>query len=403
MNTVTQSPIGTAVLNANAYLGKALSKVAELGITLTRTDEAPVNKLLERISAFGQDEALIISQVLDYQSSFNTMAREQISNMEIANRQEKIVGLFDSVRVDANKQLTIIDGGPVSFVGKTQLWWMDVSRGSIPKRFAKISSTYQQTTSALGDQVERESKIVEAYVDFRFALKDAEVQAYTLLERATQRLEQARQAASDAQAAVDAAPADMGHVEKARLEQARDRARADFDATDELFQVCKDLGEQLRVSYGASEFIFKSIDDTRKMKNRLFNQATTFFSTSETVLTGLAVKYTQNAGLYEATQVGKAMNDGINTMLEDLAKQGSKNMKDAISVGYGPTIRAESLRKFIDATVEWQETSLQLIADARRQATENANEVATITEEGQRRYIAAVNRAVAAVKQPNAA
>ena len=165
---------------------------------------------------------------------------------------------------------------------------------------------------------------------------------------------------------------------------------------DEDYQISKDVADQLRVSYGASEFIFKSIDDTRKVKNRLFNQSTTFFATGESVLTGLAVKYTQNAGMHEATQVGKAMSDGINDMLTDLSNHGSKNLKEALSVGYGPMVRADSLRKFIDSVVEYQESSIQLVAEARRLSTDEANKIAQISEEGKRRYIAAVNKAAAA-------
>lgn len=400
MTTAVMTPTATigvpTIANAMTYLNKAVSKVSSLGLALRKEDEAPVHKLLERISQFGPDEALIIAQVLDHQSAFSAMVREQISSMEIANRQETIVALFNSVRTDANKQLTIIDGGPVSFVGKTQLWWMDLTRGSIPSRFEKIRGTYKAVATDLGDQVEREGKIVEAYTDFRFALKEAEVQAYTLLETATLKLAETKQALLDAQAAVDAAPAEMGHVERARLEQARELARAAFEKMDEDYQISKDIADQLRVSFGASEFIFKSIDDTRKVKNRLYNSSVTFFSTGESVLTGLAVKYTQNAGMHEATQVGKSMSDGINNMLEDLANHGSKNLKDALSVGYGPMVRSESLRKFIDSVVEYQESSLQLVAEARRLSTDEANKIAEISEEGKRRYIAAVNKAAAA-------
>lgn len=396
-NTMTQTaPTGLAVTNALSFLNKAVSKVSDLGLTLRKEDEAPVDKLLARISQFGTDEAMIISSVLQHQSAFSGMVREQISSMEIASRQEEIVALFTSVRTDANKQLTIIDGGKVGFIGKTQLWWMDTTRGKIPTRFEKIRNTYKAVATDLGDQVEREGAIVEAYTDFRFALKEAEVQAYTLLETATKRLEETKQVLLSAQAAVDAFPADGSHVEKARLEQTRELARAAFEKMDEDFQISKDVADQLRVSYGASEFIFKSIDDTRKVKNRLFNQSTTFFATGESVLTGLAVKYTQNAGMHEATQVGKAMSDGINDMLTDLSNQGSKNLKEALSVGYGPMVRADSLRKFIDSVVEYQESSIQLVAEARRLSTDEANKIAQISEEGKRRYIAAVNKAAAA-------
>lgn len=390
------APVGVAVTNALSFLNKAVSKVSDLGLTLRKEEEAPVDKLLARISQFGTDEALIISSVLQHQSAFSTMVREQISSMEIASRQEEIVALFNSVRVDANKQLTIIDGGKVGFVGKTQLWWMDTTRGKIPARFEKIRKTYKDVATDLGDQVEREGKIVDAYTDFRFSLKEAEVQAYTLLENATKRLEETKQTLLTAQAAVEALPADSSHVEKARLEQTRELARAAFEKMDEDYQIAKDIADQLRVSYGASEFIFKSIDDTRKVKNRLYNQSTTFFSTGESVLTGLAVKYTQNAGMHEATQVGKAMSNGINDMLTDLSTHGSKNLQEALSVGYGPMVRADSLRKFIDSVVEYQETSIQLVAEARRLSTDEANKIAEISEEGKRRYIAAVNKAAAA-------
>ncbi|MEZ6092188.1 MAG: hypothetical protein R3C05_30145 [Pirellulaceae bacterium] len=76
------------------------------------------------------------------------------------------------------------------------------------------------------DQLSREEAIMDGYIDFRFALKEAEVLAAELLDMHGPTLTQAQQALADAQTAIDDFPAKMRT--QSRLVQ-RDEARQKFE------------------------------------------------------------------------------------------------------------------------------------------------------------------------------
>ena len=80
----------------------------------------------------------------------------------------------------------------------------------------------------------------------------------------------------------------------------------------------------------------------------------------------------------------EAMKDGVSKSLEDLADIGGKVQDAAIRAGYGPTIRAESVKKLVDSVITWQERSHEIIAEMRQLATQNAEEIRTSVENGKR-------------------
>ena len=81
---------------------------------------------------------------------------------------------------------------------KIDLWervtnvWMKISRGDIADRFDRIKQTYLDVTRSTKDQIERETVILDAYRDFRGALKQAEVMALEVLRTAEQKLNAAQ-------------------------------------------------------------------------------------------------------------------------------------------------------------------------------------------------------------------
>lgn len=398
MTTLTATTLGVPVKSpvanqALVFLDKAVSGFKSLGIALPKPEEGPVQKLMARVAKYGQDEAMVISLVLNRQQVFNQMAREQISGMEFANRQEQVVALFNSVITDARTQVSLVEGGKLSYLGKMKIWWMEARRGNFPTRFHKIGNVYNAVSKDLGDQVERERNILLAYQDFRFALKNSEVQAHVLLQRAETELEKAKQLLDQAQAELAAFPADGDAVRRSQLELARDLKISEYTAMDADYQVVKDCADNLKVSYNTSEFIFASIKQDNDLKARMYEHAVSFFSTSDIVLTGLSVKFTQNNGMAEAAATAQAMTDGIGRALEHLAEVGGKNVEAAMRAGYGPSIMAEHLVRFIDHVVEMKEKQLTMTAELRRDSTENAIKAALATEEGKTKYVALLTRA----------
>ena len=76
-------------------------------------------------------------------------------------------------------------------------------RGDIATRFDKIKDTYLEVTDATQDQIQREQKILEAYQDFRGALKQSEVMSLEVLEKAEASLDAAKEAINAAMKTVE--------------------------------------------------------------------------------------------------------------------------------------------------------------------------------------------------------
>ncbi|MCU7862236.1 MAG: cell surface protein, partial [Candidatus Thiodiazotropha sp. (ex Lucinoma kastoroae)] len=138
------------------------------------------------------------------------------------------------------------------------------------------------------------------------------------------------------------------------------------------------------VSYNTSEVVMARLLQTTTAKERVYAQAVSFFSTNEVVLTALTASFTGMFGLHEGTQTIEAMKEGVSKSLEDLAEIGGKVQEAAVKAGYGPTIRAESVKKLVDSVVNWQTRSHEIIAEMRRLSTQNADEIREAVEEGKR-------------------
>ena len=87
---------------------------------------------------------------------------------------------------------------------------------------------------------------------------------------------------------------------------------------------------------------------TTSAKERVYQQSVSFFSTNESVLTALSASFTGMHGLHESTQTLNKMKEGINQSLETLSEIGGKIQEEALKAGYGPTIRAESVKKLVE-------------------------------------------------------
>jgi hypothetical protein len=127
------------------------------------------------------------------------------------------------------------------------------------------------------------------------------------------------------------------------------------------------------------------LKQTTNAKERVYQQAISFFGTNETVLTALSASFTGLFGLHESTQTVEAMKEGVSRSLEDLAEIGGKVQEEAIKTGYGPTIRFEAVKKLVDSVTNYQERSREIINEMRILSTRNAEEIRTAVEDGKQR------------------
>ncbi|MFC3705056.1 cell surface protein [Devosia honganensis] len=382
--TQTASPVATLAEKPLQYLDKAVNAIRDLGIWPESQGEAPITGLLSQITELDETRVILIGRTLSQASAFNEVVREQVAAMQIGERYEDITKGFDSIRDDAKAMVDQLEDNRIDLFERVSNVWMKVSRGDIATRFNKIRDTYLQVTSDTKDQIDREQTILEAYRDFRGALKQAEVMALEVLQTAEQRLGERKNVL---QRAADELAAYEGNVpaDRARLEMARDERLREMQNEEKRYQIAKDLSDNLTISYNTSEVVMARLMQTTNAKERVYQQSISFFSTNETVLTALSASFTGMFGLHESTETLNAMKEGMSKSLETLSEIGDKVQEEAVKAGYGPTVRADAVKKLVDSVVNFQEKSRTIINEMRVASTKNSAEIRDAVEDGKRR------------------
>ena len=368
------------------YLDKALNGLRDLGLMPQKPDEMPVIALINQISDLDEEKTVAIARTLSNTTVFNEVVREQIAAMNVGERYETITKAFDSIRDDAKNMVEQLDDGKIDTMERLSNFWMKVTRGDIPSRFDKIKKTYLEVSADTKDQIERENQILESYRDFRGALKESQVMAFQVLKKAETQVEVAKTRLEDATKALESNTSEDRAV-IAKLELTRDERLRDLQAEDKRYQIAKDLAENLSVSYNTTEVVMARLVQTTDVKERVYSQSVSFFGTNETVFTALNASFTSLQGLHETTQTLEAMKEGMNKSLETLADVGDKVQEDALRAGYGPTIKAESVKKLLDSVINFQEKSRSLITEMRDLSTRNEQEISQAVEDGKRRMV----------------
>ena len=366
------------------YLDKANNALRDLGLMPAKVEDAPINALLEKISDLEPDKIAVIAKTLGQSSVFNEVVREQTAAMSIGQRYQDIARGFDSIRDDAKMMVDQLDDGKIDLFERVNNVWMKVSRGDIAVRFDKIKATFLEVTSATKDQIQREARILDAYRDYRGALKQSEVLALQVLKAAEGKLDAAKAGLKTASDAV-AGFAGTEPAERATLELTRDEHLRRVQDEEKRYQIAKDLADNLTISYNTSEVIMARLMQTTNAKERVYAQSVSFFSTNDSVLTALKASFTGLFGLHESTASLDAMKEGVSKSIEVLADIGGKVQEAAIRSGYGPTIRADAVKKLVDSVISFQEHSLGIVAEMRDMATKNSAEIRDAVEAGNRR------------------
>lgn len=368
------------------YLDRALDALRDLGLLLPppAVEATPITGLLSQLGDLDPDRVTLIARVLNQATVFNEVVREQIRVMEIAQRYEGITESFNSIRDDAKEMVNQLDDGRISTFEALRNMWADFRRGDISTRFQRIRDTYLDVSKDTKSNIDREKAILEAYRDFRGALKQAEVLTLEVLQQAEGKLAVTRSAVEQAGAAVDAAGT-VEPAQRAQREMARDEALRALQNEEGRYQICKDLADNMVVSYNTSEVIMARLVQTTSAKERVYQQSVAFFSTNEAVLTALSASFAGLHGLHESTQTLDAMKQGVNQSLEVLADIGGKVQEEALRAGYGPTVSAVSVQKLIDSVVNYQDRSREIVAEMREAATRNAEEIRRSVEEAKQR------------------
>ena len=367
------------------YMDRALEVLEKFGIATGKEAQNELIRLLEEVRHVDEPRALAIANVVKHMSEFNQLVRDNVEDINVGNRYLEISQMFDSIREDSKRLIAQLDDGKIGLGEKMSNVWMKIHRGTPHERFEKIVDVYQEVCKDTKDQLEREQVIMDGYIDFRFALKEAEILARELLEKQLPNLEAAKQTLADAQKAVNDYTGD-DESEKSRLELRRDEAHDRYKKEDRIYQLCKDIAENLAIGYDVGETLVTKLRQTHDVKDQVYRRAVTFFTTNEHVFTILGTVYTSQQGLHEATQSTEALKEGVNKSLEDVADLGRELERAALKAGYGSTISPESLEKLVKAISDYQVDSLKMIAELRQESEDNAREIRRVVEEGKARY-----------------
>src|SRR3954462_5229770 len=374
------------------YLDKATGTLRDLGLLPAKVEDAPINALLQKISDLDQDRIAMIARTLGQAGVFYEVVRDQTQAVEIGERYRQIAEGFNSIRDDSKAMVDQLADAKIDLWERVNNMWMKISRGDIADRFDKIKGTYLDVTRSTKDQIERETVILDAYRDFRGALKQAEVMALEVLRTAESKLNAAK---AELEAASQAVAGFQGTepAERARLELIRDEHLRRTQDEEKRYQIAKDLSDNLTIGYNTSEVIMARLLQTTNAKERVYAQAVSFFSTNDSVLTALKASFTGMFGLHESTQTLEVMKDGMSKSMEVLAEIGDQVGEAAVRAGYGPTIRADAVKKLVDSVVNFQERSTEIIAEMRKLATQNSAEIRDSVEEGKKRMARLISAA----------
>ncbi|WP_040769000.1 hypothetical protein [Novipirellula maiorica] len=367
------------------YLDRALGVLQKFGGASANEAPQELISLLEDVRHLDEGKVIAIAEVIKHMSAFNSLVRENVESIQIGNRYMEITQMFDSVREDSKRLIGQLDDGKISGTEKVSNWWMKLRRGTPSDRFEKIVEIYGDVAKDTKEALKTEELIMDAYIDFRFALKEAEILARELLDMQVPILEAAKADLATTQETLDNyAGDDEGGKSKAEL--ARDEARHRFEKEDETYQLLKDIAENLEIGYDVGETLITKLKQTHDVKERVYRRSVTFFTTNEHVFTILGTVYTSQHGLHEVTQATEAMKAGVNKGLEDVATLGRELERAALKAGYGSTIDPESVQKLVDSISGFQVESLEMIAELRRESEESTKAIRKSVEEGKKKY-----------------
>ncbi|UCF20756.1 MAG: cell surface protein [Gemmatimonadota bacterium] len=365
-------------------LDAAVDVLNKFGIIPTEDEVSQMADLLDDIVEVDPPKVTAMARVMQYMGSFNELVRDEIRDVKVGERYNKIADLFDSVVTDARILIDQLDDNRIDLKERIRNSWMKLVRGGIPRRFEKIKSTYNDVGRDTNAHLGRENRVLSAYAEFRGAVKEAESLAYEVATGQEKNLAHARQASESSENELKSYKG-SDPARKAELQLARDEAYQALVREERRLRLVSDIAEHLKMGYSVGETVMARLQQSHDAKEQVHNRSVAFFGTNEHVFTALAATYTSQLGLHEATQTLDAMAEGVNRSLETLAEVGGKLQEEALKAAHGPTIRAEALQKLVDAVVEYQTTSRQKIRELRDANKRNAEEIERIVEEGKER------------------
>lgn len=383
-----QDPDARFVPRPLGRIDRALALVRNAGVPIPAREGGSValTGLVKDLMPLGDAEVMAIVRTLSEIQVFNEIVRGQLDQASVGERYAKIAEDFTSIREDSKRMLEQIQDGTLSLSERLRHGWMTWTRGSINTRFNRIRENAVAIHRSSEDTIARMRAILEGYGEARLGLQEARILADDIRKRAQASLAQAQEALAQAMQALTAlGERDTAAREVAEAELKRDLAMREAQEGERRAQIAEDLYNNLSIAYNAGDAIMVRVKQTSDIQERVWSQSVTFFGTNETVITALSAAFTQIKSLHEGTQGNKALREGVDQAIKDLAATGTTLMEAGLREGHGPTISAEAVKSLIDSIVAFQERSHEIKAEMRQLARQNEQAMDEITQGSRQR------------------
>ncbi len=361
------------------YLEKPVQLLREAGI-LEKSRDSQLVGLLSEVQYIDEPKILAIASAVRYVDSFNDFINENTKAMNVSDRYNDITARFESIREDAKTLLKHAEDNKIGIGEQLQQFWMKLSRGSIPNRINQIGNIYNEVCNDVRTQVQRESNVLEAYKDFRAAIKEAEVISYDVLKTQKSNVERSQAKLKSSNESL-ASYKREDQAEKAKLELARDNGIREAKAEQAKHKLLEDIAQNLKASYEVGEVLVQKIEQTNEAKRAIYTKSVAFFGTNKQILSTMGLAYIAEQGIHEMTEATRGMSDEMNKSLEDLAELGKVDL-EATRLAYDSIYKPESVKKLVDAINQYETEVSKTIIETRKKAAKDIAQISEIVEEG---------------------
>ena len=270
----TPAKSSTPPSTVQKYLDQAVGVLQRYGVLPKADTPLELTKLLEEVRHVDEPKVMTIAKTVQYMQSFNAMVRDNVEDVQIGNRYLEISEKFDSVRQDSKKLIAQLDDGVISWTEKLSNLWMRMRRGSPSARFQEIADIYKDVSRDTQEQLKKEMTIMDGYIDFRFALKEAEVvgsrvRSMHKFRFSTDAQEWARLRRSSRRSTTT--PVKPTKAGRASWSLAASNATARctrYEKEDRTYQLLKDIAENLSIGYDVGETLISKLKQTHDVKEQ---------------------------------------------------------------------------------------------------------------------------------------
>lgn len=381
-------------LDPRSKLHNASRILSKIGIELQIDSLAQKATLaqIEELAVFGQDESLQLREVVENINSFDQLVANNLKSMNVGERYNDIRENFETILKDLERKLKGADGSQnmgsklvERIQNKLVLW----RRGSVKDRYDKIKVISESVFADSDSQIKHEQAIIEAYRDYREALRDSGTLAKIIKERAAM----ARDSFKDEYTSLvdqlkEAQDSNAETLAVALLQQQVDDIKRQFDAADRRHEIASSLEQKLTTTYGISDAVMTRYTQTAEVRERLQREAALYYSVNSGVMTTLMATFQQLEATNEGTQVLREIQKQQQKALDSLSRNGglaNKVVQEAQKVGMSVYFSAEDMRKLYASTVEFRINQARDYAKLRQERDANMIEVQKAIQEGQRK------------------